>query len=106
MAANAFETIKQAEAQAKLIRQEGVEEAQKILATAEKNGEALIEQARLDARNHRSDALRQADEKAKQVISDAEHDARVKAAVLTSTAGQNKPDAEALILERIGALWQ
>lgn len=106
MAANALETIKQAEAQAKQIRQKGADEAQQMLSAAEKDGAALVEQARLDAVNRRSEALRRANEKSKQMISDAEHDAKVKAAVLTSTAGQNKPDAQALILERIGALWR
>lgn len=106
MAANALEMIKQAEAEAKQIRQKGIDEAQQKLTAAEKDGVSLVEQARLDALSRRGDALRQAEERSKQLISDAEHDAKVKAAVLTSNAGQNKPNAEALILERIGALWQ
>lgn len=106
MAANALKVIKQAEADAKLIRQNAAEEAQTILAEAEKKGQALIDEARRDALKARADAIAEAGVRATEIARSAESDATVKSAVLTSKAEQNMPEAERLILERIGSIWQ
>lgn len=106
MAANALEMIKQAEAEAKQIRQNAADKAQSMLSTAEKDGQALLEQARAEAIAERSASLARATEQAKSLQKSAESDAKLRAVVLTSKAEQNLPEAEKLILERIATLWQ
>lgn len=106
MAANALEVIKKAEAEAKQIRQSAIDEAQAILNNADREGLALVEEAKRDAARHRSMTIGIAEERAQAILQEAESDAKVKTAVLTTNAGQNAPKAEALIIERIRALWQ
>lgn len=106
MAANALDAIRQAEAEAKQIRQSAATEAQAILAAAEKDGQKMLDDAKQEALAGRSELLAKADERSKLLKKEAESDAKVKSAVLTQSAEQKMPDAEALILERIATLWQ
>lgn len=106
MAANALEAIKLKEAEAKTIRSQAMDEAQKKLSDADAEGRALIEQARKDAAAEKSRAMQAAEKKSDKIRADANVKAKQKATALTVSALKNCESAEKLILERISLLWQ
>lgn len=101
MSIEAIQQVSQAEASAQEKRQTAYAQAKQLVRDAERNGQALLEQARQRAESETRDAMAQAEQnaaaRAKQVLSE-----NAKACDLLCNAARSRLDAAAaLIVKRI-----
>lgn len=101
MSLEAIEKITQVEAENRERKAAAEAEAQKIVADAEREGQALLQRTRSSAAENGKELLRQAEAKAAERSAEIDRTAQAEAAALRETAGQHLSEAAEFIVGRV-----
>ena len=101
MSLEAIEKVTQVETEIRERKAAAEGEAQRLVADAEREGLALLQQARTDAAESGKELLRQAEARSAERAAEIDRAAQAAAAALRETAGQHLEEAAEFIVGRV-----